>query len=125
MKKEFVLPIYKITQKQGNRSITSTLEAKSLSDLQAFLTAVSTAKITCIYELHYEDNLSVPPVDDFQYFKQFKAFGTNKNNITKQILIHNIKLNMNEDKLRNLIKTHLEVGGLKIDGLKCRLFMRE
>lgn len=37
------MPIYKITQQQGNRVITSTLEAKNLSSLQAFLTATSTA----------------------------------------------------------------------------------
>lgn len=119
------MPLFKITQKQGNRTITSTLEAKSVLDLQTFLNAVSTAKVQCIYEVHYEDTLSVPPIDDFMYFKQFKAFGTNKNNISKQILIHNIKLNMNEDRLRTLIKTHLEVGGMAVDSLKCRLFKRD
>jgi len=31
------MPIYKITQKHGNRTITSTLEAKSLESLKTFL----------------------------------------------------------------------------------------
>ena len=45
------MPIYKITQQQGNRVITSTLEAKSVSDLIAFLDAVSTAEIKYIYKV--------------------------------------------------------------------------
>lgn len=118
------MPLYKITQKQGNRTITSTLEAKSLADLQAFLNAVSTAKTTCIYEVHYEDDLGLPPVDDFNYFKQFKAFASNNNDVTKQILLHNVKTTLNEDKIYSLIKSHLEVGGLNIESIKCRLFMK-
>ena len=73
------MPIYKVTQQQGNRVITSTLEAKSLSSLQAFLTAASTAKIKYIYEVHFEDDTTTPPIDDFNYYKQYKAFCANSN----------------------------------------------
>ena len=117
------MPIYKVTQQQGSRVITSTLEAKSLSGLQAFLTAASTAKIKYIYEVHYEDDITTPPIDDFQYYKQYKAFCTNSNRRKKQVLVHNVKKTMDEDKLAQLCKTHLEVGGLKVDSVSCSLFM--
>ncbi|WP_169779663.1 hypothetical protein [Campylobacter curvus] len=118
------MPIYKITQQQGNRSITSQLEAKDLVSLQAFLKASSTAKIKCIYEVHYEDETTTPPVDDFQYFKQYKAFAKNSNGRSKQVLVYNVKKTMTETKLANLIRTHLEVGGLKVDSVTCSLFMQ-
>lgn len=117
------MPIFKVTQQQGSRVITSTLEAKSLSSLQAFLTAVSTAKIKYIYEVHYEDDITTPPIDDFQYYKQYKAFCANSNRRKKQVLVHNVKKTMDEDKLAQLCKTHLEVGGLKVDSVSCSLFM--
>lgn len=118
------MPLYKITQQQGNRVITSTLEAKSVASVQAFLTAVSTAKIKYIYEVHYEDEESTPPIDDFQYFKQYKAIAKNKNRVAKQVLLHNLKLTMDEDRIKELIKTNLEVGGLKVDELLCTLYMK-
>lgn len=118
------MPIFKVTQQQGNRVITSTLEAKSLSSLQAFLTSVSTAKIKYIYEVHFEDDITTPPIDDFQYYKQYKAFCTNSNRRKKQVLVHNVKKTMDEDKLAQLCKTHLEVGGLKVDSVSCSLFMQ-
>jgi hypothetical protein len=118
------MPIYKVTQQQGNRVITSTFEAKNLSSLQAFLTAASTAKIKYIYEVHYEDDTTTPPIDDFNYFKQYKAFCGNANRRKKQVLIHNVKKTMDEDKLAQLCKTHLEVGGLKVDNVACALFMQ-
>ena len=118
------MPIYKITQQQGNRVITSTLEAKNLASLQAFLSAASTAKIKYIYEVHFEDDSTMPPIDDFNYFKQYKAFCSNSNRRKKQVLVHNVKKTMDEDKLAQLCKTHLEVGGLKVDSVTCSLFMQ-
>ena len=118
------MPVYKITQQQGNRVITSTLEAKSVASVQAFLQAVSTAKIKYIYEVHYEDDATMPPIDDFNYFKQYKAFCANSNRRKKQVLVHNVKKTMDEDKLAQLCKTHLEVGGLKVDSVSCALFMQ-
>lgn len=117
------MPLYKITQQQGNRVITSQLEAKSLADLQTFLKSVSTAKIKYIYEVHFEDDETTPPIDDFIYYKQYKAFCKNGNRRSKQVLLHNVKKTMTESKLSNLIKTHLEVGGMKIDEVSCSLFM--
>ena len=115
------MPIYKITQQQGNRVITSTLEAKNLASLQAFLTAASTAKIKYIYEVHFEDDTTTPPIDDFN---QYKAFCANNNRRKKQVLVHNVKKTMDEDKLAQLCKTYLEVGGLKVDSVACALFMQ-
>ena len=85
------MPIYKVTQKQGNRSITSTLEAKSVTALRTFLETVSTAKIMTIYEIHYNYEGDTVPIDDFQYWKQYKAFAVNSSNRSKQVLIHNVK----------------------------------
>ena len=102
------MPLYKITQQQGNRVITSTLEAKNLASLQAFLTAVSTAKIKYIYEVHYEDDATTPPIDDFNYFKQYKAFCSNSNRRKNQVLVHNVKKTMDEISLRNFVKRILK-----------------
>ena len=113
------MPLYKV-----NRVITSTLEAKNLASLQAFLTAASTAKIKYIYEVHFEDDATTPPIDDFNYFKQYKAFCSNSNRRKKQVLVHNVKKTMDEDKLAQLCKTYLEVGGLKVDSVTCSLFMQ-
>ena len=41
----------------------------------------------------------------------------------KQILLHNVKKTKNENELSTLIKTHLEVGGLAVNGVSCSLFM--
>ena len=117
------MPIYKITQQQGNRVITSTLEAKSVSDLIAFLDAVSTAEIKYIYKVEFETQKTNFPSDDFNSNKQFKAFVSNKNGMCKQILIHNVKKTKNEAEISALIKTHLEVGGLAVKGVSCSLFM--
>ena len=117
------MPIYKITQQQGNRVITSTLEAKSVSDLIAFLDAVSTAEIKYIYKVEFETQKTNFPSDDFNYNKQFKAFVSNKNRMCKQILIHNVKKTKNEAEISALIKTHLEVGGLAVKGVSCSLFI--
>lgn len=117
------MPTYKITQQQGNRVITSTLEAKSVSSVQAFLKAVSTAEVKYIYEVHYENPSDTYPTDDFNYNKQFKAFAKNSNRASKQILIHNVKKTINESELSNLITQHLEVGGLKVESISCGLFM--
>ena len=117
------MPIYKITQQQGNRVITSTLEAKSVSDLIAFLDAVSTAEIKYIYKVEFETQKTNFPSDDFNYNKQFKAFVSNKNRMCKQILTHNVKKTKNEAEISALIKTHLEVGGLAVKGVSCSLFM--
>ena len=118
------MPTYKVTQKQGNRIMTSTIEAKSLASLKAFLDQISTAKTTCIYEVHYENDTDTPPIDDFNYFKQFKAMARNKNKISRQILLHNLKPNLTQDRIYSLINTHLEVTNLPIDGITCVLFMK-
>lgn len=117
------MPIYKITQKQGNRVFTSQLEAKNLSSLQNFLKSVSTAKVTCIYEVLFEDD-SFAPIDDFNYFKQFKAIAKNNSSASRQVLIHNVKPTLTTDEIFALIKANLEVGGLAIKSLCCSLFYK-
>lgn len=119
------MPLYKVSLKQGNRSITAQYYAKSLENLKQFLNAVTTAKVQQIYEVHYNDELSKPPIDDFNYYKQYKAFVMNNNRLSNQVLIHNVKKTLNEDTISNLIKTHLEVAGLKVTGVTCSLFMQE
>lgn len=118
------MPTYKITQKQGSKTITSTLEAKNLASCKAFLEAVSTAKVTCIYKVEYEDFSNNTPVDDMNYYKQYKAFVSDNQNFTKQVLVHHVKPTVNEKEMANLIKTHLEVNNTPIKGITCRLFMK-
>lgn len=117
------MPIYKVTQKQGNRTITSTIEAKNVASLQTFLGIVSTAKVTTIYEVHYHDTDNIP-IDDFNYLKYYKSFAKNSQNKSGQIFIHNVKTTIDENRMSSLIKQYLEIGGLKIDSVSCRLFMR-
>ncbi|AQW85525.1 hypothetical protein CPIN18021_0313 [Campylobacter pinnipediorum subsp. caledonicus] len=117
------MPVYKVTQQQGNRVITSTYEAKSSTSLLQFLQEVSTAKVKYIYRVEYEDEETTPPNDDFNYHKQFKAFAKNSNNASKQVLIHNVKTTKNEQELTNAIITHLSVGEQAIKSVACSLFM--
>jgi len=96
------MPIYKITQQQGNRVITSTLEAKSVPDLIAFLTAVSTAEIKYIYKVEFETQKTNFPPDDFNYNKQFKAFVSNKIVCVSKfyfIMLRKLKTKMNYPRL--------------------------
>lgn len=115
------MPKYKVTQKQGSKTLVSTFEAKNHALLLDFLKNVSTAKVTCIQQVVYEDDDNYP-IDDFNYFKQYKAFCDNNNRSSKQILIHHVKKNLNEDELANLIKNVFEVNSLNIQSVKCRLF---
>ncbi|WP_065838904.1 hypothetical protein [Campylobacter fetus] len=118
------MPTYKITQKQGSKTITSTLEAKSLASCQAFLKAVSTAKVTCIYKVEFEDLSDNIPIDDMNYYKQYKAFVSDNQSFTKQVLVHHVKSSINENEMATYIKANLEVNGVAIKGLTCRLFMK-
>ncbi|MDD6055060.1 MAG: hypothetical protein PUB96_00710 [Helicobacteraceae bacterium] len=63
------------------------------------------------------------PIDDLNYFKQYKAFVSGSNNCTKQVLVHNIKKTLSPSQISNLIKTHLEIGGIAINSVTCRLLM--
>ncbi|EAJ1232662.1 hypothetical protein YY92_09015 [Campylobacter fetus] len=118
------MPIYKITQKQGSKTITSTLESKSLASCKAFLKAVSTAKVVCIYKVEFEDLSDNIPIDDMNYYKQYKAFVSDNQNFTKQVLVHHVKPSINENEMATYIKANLEINGVSIKGLTCRLFMK-
>ena len=118
------MPIFKVTQQQGNRVITSTYEAKSVQALQTFLSLVSTAKVKYIYEVHFEAENNTFPIDDFNYRKQFKALAKNKNKFANQVLIHNVRLDKSENEIMQAIKDYLRVGNQSIDEVYCSLFMK-
>lgn len=115
---------YKVTLKQGNKTMVADYEAKSLNDLVMFLDKVSTCKVSCIQEVVFEDNKKNVPIDDFNYFKQYKAHTSNENSrISRQVIVHNVKKTINQNEMADLIIQHLEVNGQKIDGVVCSLFM--
>ncbi len=116
------MPKYRVQLKQGSRTIVNHIEAKSLNDLLAFYDEISTMKVTQVLEIVYEDE-SRPPIDDFNYKPLYKAFIRNEaTHKSKQIILHNIKPAKHEDDIVKSIKAHLEIDGLKVDGVVTSLF---
>lgn len=118
------MPIFKVTQKQGSKTFVSEFEAKSAENLITFLKAVSTAKVSSIHQVVYSDSSSAP-IDDFNYFSQFKGFvNNNDTRLSRQLLIHHIKLSVSQEELANLIRSHLVINNSKIDGISCTIFKK-
>lgn len=108
------MPKYRVQLKQGSRTITEHLEAKSLNDLLSFYSLLSTAKVTEVLKVEYEDTTK-QPIDDMNYFPVAKVFVCNTaNKISKQVMIHNVKPTKNTDDLINACKMYLEINGVSV-----------
>jgi len=113
------MPYYKVQLKQGQRTIVEHIEAKDTSSILAFFEEISTMKVSEILRIEYQmPESSTIPIDDFLYTKLYKSFIKNTDtNISRQIVVHNIKKSKNEKDVANAIRTFLEVGGLRIDSV--------
>ena len=115
------MPQYRVQLKQGRRTITNHLEAKSVADCLAFFQTMTTMQVSEILEIKYEDN-STPPVDDFGYWAIYKGIVKNDARASRQIILNNVKLSKNEKDIALACRTHLEVLGLNVDSVMTSLF---
>ena len=119
------MPLYRVQLKQGSNTKVNHIEAKSVSSVIDFYSAVTTMKLTEVLKVEYQAPNNNIPIDDFNYIKMFKGMVKNdvgEDKISKQIIVHNIKKTVSEDELFNLIKLHLEISSKKITGIYSGLF---
>lgn len=117
------MPLYRVQLKQGRRTITNQIEAKSVADCLAFFNEITTMKVSEILKIEYSDDTHAP-IDDFNYWALFKGIIKTKERMSKQIVINNIKLNKNEGDIAQACKLHLEVGGFNIESVVTGLFKK-
>ncbi len=115
------MPNYRVQLKQGRRTITNHIEAKSVNDVKLFFDKVSTMLVSEILEVKYQSDKK-PPIDDFNYCPLYKGILKNNQKSSKQIVLNNIKKTKGEQDIYQACLTHLEVGGLKIEGIVSSLF---
>lgn len=117
------MPLYRVQLKQGRRTITNHIEAKSVASCLAFFNEITTMQVSEILKVEYTDE-TLPSIDDFNYFSIFKGILKNNTKMSKQIVINNVKLSKNENDIALACKTHLEVGTASIDSLVSTLFKK-
>jgi len=116
------MPMFRVQLKQGSRTIVNHLEADKWEDILAFYEKVSTMQVSEILEVRYKNDTK-PPIDDFNYKRLYKGIIRNEeSHISRQIILHNLKLNINSDNLSQYIKQYLKIRGKKIDGVLVTLF---
>lgn len=109
------MPKYRIQLKQGSKTIVEHIEAKSLESVLAFYQTFSTAKVSEVLKVEYEDS-TMQPIDDMGYFPLGKFMALNKSSKkSRQFIIHNIKKTKSSDDIAAGIKQHFEIDGLSID----------
>jgi hypothetical protein len=118
------MPLYRVQLKQGRRTITNHIEAKSVSDAVQFFESLTTMKVSEVLEVKYQSDIK-PPIDDYNYFALFKAIIKNDNRMSKQIVLNNLKLTKNEQDVYQACKQHLEVANSNVSAVACSLFKRE
>lgn len=117
------MPLYRVQLKQGRRTITNHIEAKSVTACLDFFNSITTMQVSEILKIEYF-NESIPPVDDFGYFSVFKGILKNSTRMSKQIVINNVKLTKNENDIFLACETHLDVGGQSVQSITSSLFKR-
>lgn len=117
------MPIYRVQLKQGRRTITNQIEAKSVASCLAFFNEITTMKVSEILEVRFTDDTH-SPIDDFNYFSLYKGFLRNATGMAKQIVINNVKLTKNESEIAMACIAHLDVGSISVDSITCSLFKK-
>ena len=110
------MPRYKVQLKQGSRTIVNQIEAKSVESVVTFFETLTTMIVTEVLELKYQKDVR-PPVDDFNYYKQFKAFIKNNDKQMVQVYLSNFKKNKNENDFESLAKEHLEISSRPVSSV--------
>lgn len=117
------MPKYRIQLKQGKRTLVEYGEFKSVDSCLMFYQTLTTMKVTEILKIEYEDITSHIPVDDFNYRSLCKLMIKNNTlRITQQVILHNIKMTKNENEIYMAMLEHMEINGLKVDGVTATLF---
>lgn len=117
------MPKYKIQLKQGKRTLVEYGEFKSVDACLMFFQTLSTMKVTEILKVEYEDLSEHIPIDDFNYRSLCKLMIKNKTSrVTKQVILHNIKMTKNENEIYMAMVENMEIDGLKVDGVTATLF---
>lgn len=117
------MPLYRVQLKQGRRTITNQVEAKSVADCLAFFNELTTMKVSEILKIEYSDDTHAP-IDDFNYWAVFKGIIKTNMSMSKQIVLNNVKLNKNEGDIALSCRNHLEVGGFNIESVVTGLFKK-
>lgn len=116
---------YRVQLKQGRRTITNRIHAKSVEHCKAFFDELTTMKVTEILEVKYLASDKTIPVDDFNYQSICKVIMKNKDlNMSLQAVINNVKINKSEDDVYNACLKHLDINGSKIDSIVTALFKK-
>lgn len=119
------MPKYRIQLKQGKRTIVEHGEFKSVTHALDFYSTLSTMKVTEILKIEYESGDDNIPIDDMAYKSLFKGFIKNyETSISKQVLIHNIKLTKNDNDVYLKIRECMEINSLNVDSIYCSLFKK-
>lgn len=115
------MPLYKVQLKQGRRTITNQIEAKSVSDVVTFFESLTTMQVSEVLKVEYSNN-TTPPIDDFNYFPLYKGVIKNSNRMSKQIVLNNLKTTVNTNDVYQACKLHLEIDSMNIDSAYSSLF---
>ncbi|MFT7004251.1 MAG: hypothetical protein ACJAWW_001608 [Sulfurimonas sp.] len=116
------MPKYKIQLKQGKRTIVAHGEFKSVEAVKAHYNLVSTMRVSEILKVEFED-YKTPPIDDYNYMSQFKAFIKNEDTRkSKQVIFNNLKHTLSDSQLYESIKLNMEIDGLKVDSIATVLY---
>ena len=117
------MPNYRVQLKQGRRTITNHIEAKSVADCIAFFQENSTMQVSEVLEVKYIDD-TIPSMDDFLYNSIYKGVLQNSQRMSKQIVLNNVKITKSETDIAMSAKIHLEVGGMPIESSITGLFKK-
>lgn len=116
------MPNYKVQLKQGKRTIVAYGEFKNVQAVKNHYNTISTMKVSEISKVEYEDK-ATPPIDDYNYMSQFKAFIKNEDTRkSKQVVFNNLKNTLSDSQLYESIKLNMEIGGLKVDSIVTVLY---
>ena len=108
------MPKYRVQLKQGSKTFVEHIEAKSLQAVLDFFALISTAKVTEVLKVEYEDTTK-QPVDDMNYYPVCKLMLSNSaNHVSRQVVVHNVKLTKNLTDVINASKQYLEVSGFPV-----------
>ena len=118
------MPNYKVQMKQGSSTVVNYYEAKSVNELLTFRQSITTMRVSEILKVEYSDD-EKPPIDDFNYCSLYKGYVRSANNLSSQIVIQNVKKTVNEKKIAELCKLHLELKGAKIGSIHSSLFKKD
>ncbi|WP_456400159.1 hypothetical protein [Persephonella sp.] len=117
------MPKYRVQLKQGKRTIVEYIESDSVNSVLSFYNSLTTMKVSQILEVKYIDE-SDPPVDDFSYFSVVKVICSNDYRQSRQFIFHNVKLTVDENKLSQLLKNHIQINSHKITSVVINMFRR-